>query len=281
MQELSGRVAVVTGAASGIGLALAERFAAEGMKVVLADIEEPALRLAEEKLSTRGAETLAVRTDVSLWDDVRALADAAYERFGAVHVLCNNAGVAGEGGGGVGLWNRTVLDWQWLLGVNLFGVIHGVHAFVPRMLEGGDEGRIVNTASLAGIVDGNDMYGVSKHAVVALSQALRAQLRAAKAKVGVSVLCPGLIETQIATSARNRPERLRNELSDRPSRAPQPNVAPMQPSVVTEAAVQAIRDERFYVLPMQDEWKEGVASLLERRRDAIVAGMMSPEAVSR
>jgi len=274
MRDLANRVAVVTGAASGIGLALAERFAAEGMKLVLADIEEPALRAANDKLSDQGATTLAVPTDVSLWDDVQALADAACERFGAVHVLCNNAGVAGEGGGGVGIWNRTVLDWQWLLGVNLFGVIHGIHAFVPRMIASAEEGHVVNTASVAGITDANDMYGVSKHAVIALSQALLGQLRQAKAKVGVSVVCPGLIETQIGSSARNRPERLKNDGgSALPSRAQPPAVTPMAPLVVAESVVNAIQQDSFYAVPVQEEWRNGIASILERRNEAIVAAM--------
>ena len=165
MEELKGRVAVVTGAASGIGLGLAERFVAEGMKVVLADVEEGPLRAAEDRLGAAGAEVLAVQTDVSKWESVERLADAAYERFGAVHIVCNNAGVGGTGVFVGGIWDRDPAEWQWVMGVNLWGVIHGVHAFVPRMLRGGEDGRIVNTASAAGVVYGNGIYGVTKHAV--------------------------------------------------------------------------------------------------------------------
>ena len=191
MQDLKDRVAVITGAASGIGLALAERFAHERMKVVLADVEDGALRVAEEKIRATGADVLAVKTDVSRWESMERLADAAYERFGAAHIVCNNAGVGGTGVFVGGIWDRDPAEWQWVMGVNLWGVIHGVHAFLPRMLREGHEGHIVNTASAAGIGYGNGIYGVTKHAVVALSEAVHTQLQAARAKVGVSVVCPG------------------------------------------------------------------------------------------
>src|SRR4051794_21276914 len=169
MQELNGRVAVVTGGASGIGFALASAFAAEGMKVVLGDIEAPALDDAVAKLESSGAEAIGVRTDVSDDASVAALAAAAVDRFGAIHIACNNAGV---GGGGLS-WEAPLSTWEWVLGVNMWGVIHGIRAFVPILMEQ-DEAHIVNTASIAGLAAGPFMgpYNASKHAVVALSETL-------------------------------------------------------------------------------------------------------------
>jgi len=204
MQSLEGKVAVVTGAASGIGRAMASRFAAERMKVVLADIEEPAFSSATAEQRGTGAAVLAVRTDVSVASDVESLAEAAYKEFGAVHLVCNNAGVAPEG---APVWTRSLDTWRWVLDVNLFGVIYGIRSFVPRMLAGGEEGHVVNTASVAGLSAGPmiGLYYVSKHAVVSLSETLYLDLRLANAKLGVSVLCPGFVKTAIGESARNRP----------------------------------------------------------------------------
>lgn len=205
MQNLKDKVAVITGAASGIGLALAERCAAEGMRLVLADIEGPALARAAESLRKSGAQVLAQRVDVASASEVDALADAAYRQFGAVHLMCNNAGV---GGAGTPLWQQTLDTWRWVINVNLFGVIHGVHSFVPRMLKGGEEGHVVNTASLAGLTSGPMIspYYATKHAVVALSESLFMELRMANAKVSVSVLCPAFVKTRIGESDRNRPQ---------------------------------------------------------------------------
>ena len=205
MQDFEGKVAVVTGAASGIGQALAERFAREKMRVVLVDIEQPALSSAAGEMESNGATVAAVSLDVSKAADVETLAGKVYSRFGAVHVLCNNAGVGGVGGPA---WQQSLEAWNWVLGVNLFGVIHGIRSFVPRMLAGGEEGHIVNTASLAGLLSGPLIapYFVSKHGVVALSESLYLELQAAHApQLGVSVLCPGLVKTRIAESVRNAP----------------------------------------------------------------------------
>ncbi len=268
MKQLSGKVAVVTGAASGIGRALAERFAAEGMKVVLADIEEGALRQAERDLKAAGAAVAARRTDVSRGEDLEALAKFAVDTFGAVHVLCNNAGV---GVGGV-TWQNTAKDWEWVLGVNLWGVIHGVRAFVPIMLAQGDECHIVNTASGAGLHTRPwlAMYCASKHAVVALSESLHHELALTGSKVKVSVLCPAVVNTRIGESGRNRPEDLRNE-------ADGGNPAQMQameqafrallatglpPSDVASAVVEAIREERFYIIT-HDETRARVRARME------------------
>jgi NAD(P)-dependent dehydrogenase (short-subunit alcohol dehydrogenase family) len=258
VKELRDRVAVVTGAASGIGRAMAERFAGEGMKVVLADIEEPALREAEASMAAGGAQVLAVRTDVSKAEDVEALAQRALEAFGQVHVVCNNAGV---GAGGF-LWERSLADWQWVLGVNLWGVIHGVRTFVPIMLQQGTEGHIVNTASLLGLITipFTGLYNVTKYGVVALSETLYQELQMAGGRIGVSVLCPPWVNTQLADSDRNRPPELRNAETVTP-----PPVAMnmeqaireflrtgMSPEAVAEEVVKAIREERLHILTHQD-----------------------------
>ncbi len=209
MQELDGKVAVVTGAASGIGRAMIERFAAQGMKVVLADVEEEALAKADAEVAATGAETLAKVTDVSSRASVDELAAAVTERFGGANVLCNNAGVSGGAGS---LWDTTEKDWSWVLGVNLMGVVHGMQAFVPAMVASGEPGHVVNTSSVLGLATGGgSIYGVTKHAVTRLSEGLWYDLRAANASVGVSVLCPGMIATNIIGSGRNRPSDLQNE----------------------------------------------------------------------
>jgi NAD(P)-dependent dehydrogenase (short-subunit alcohol dehydrogenase family) len=201
MELTAGKVAVVTGAASGIGLALAERFARAGLDMVLADVEETALRAAAQKVAGLGARTLAVPTDVSDEAAVRALAAASVDRFGAVHVVCNNAGVASH----ADPWFGPVSAWRWVLGVNLWGVIHGVRAFLPLLAAQG-EGHIVNTASAAGLIPATSPpYDAAKHAVVAISEDLYKAIRVAGLPVGVSVLCPGWVRTGIADAERNWP----------------------------------------------------------------------------
>jgi N-methylhydantoinase B len=209
MKQFRDRVAVVTGAASGIGLALAERFAAEGMKVVMADIELDALAKAADAVRQKAPAVLATRVDVSRPDDVERLARETYDAFGAAHVLCNNAGVAVIGA----VHEHTLADWQWVINVNLWGVIHGVRTFLPRMLAGGDEGHIVNTASMAGLTTAQFMsvYDVTKHGVVALSESMFKEFAVTGVPIGVSVVCPGLINTKIMRSSRNRPEELADE----------------------------------------------------------------------
>jgi NAD(P)-dependent dehydrogenase (short-subunit alcohol dehydrogenase family) len=212
MKDFKDRVAVITGAASGIGWALAEQCAREGMKVVLADVEPEALAKAEASLKAGGASALAVRTDVSRAGDVEALAHKTLEAFGAVHLLCNNAGVATIGC----IWESTLADWEWVVGVNLWGVIHGVRAFVPHMLAQDTECHIVNTASMSGLVSmpGSGAYNVTKHGVVTLSETLHREFAERGAKVKVSVLCPGIVNTRILESARNRPKHLATERAD-------------------------------------------------------------------
>src|SRR4051812_41980156 len=254
MDQFAGRVAVVTGAASGIGRALADRFAAEQMRVVLADVEADALAGAEKELRDSGAEVVAVPTDVSNGDEVDALARAAVDAFGAVHVVCNNAGV----GGGGAMQTLTEADWQWVLGVNLWGVIHGIRAFLPILLEQ-DEAHVVNTASMAGLVSGPFMgpYNASKFAVVALSETLHKELAIQGSRVGVSVLCPGWVNTNIADSERNRPPELQRtddgsapglDASGMREMLQQMLANGMPPAGVADRVFSAVREKRFYVL---------------------------------
>jgi NAD(P)-dependent dehydrogenase (short-subunit alcohol dehydrogenase family) len=202
MQEFNGRVAVITGGASGIGFGLAAVFAGEGMKIALGDIEESALAEAVGKLQASGAEVIGVRTDVSDAEQVQALADATVDRFGAIHIACNNAGV---GAGGLS-WEAPLATWEWVFGANLWGVIHGVRSFVPVLMKQ-PEAHVVNTASIAGLVAGPFMgpYNASKHAVVALSETLHHEMALMAPHVKVSVLCPGWVQTRIGDSSRNRP----------------------------------------------------------------------------
>lgn len=272
MEQLTGKVAVVTGAASGIGLALTHAFLAEGMRVVMADIEAGALEAAAADLP-EGAETAQVVCDVSDAAQVEALRDAAVERFGTVHVVCNNAGV----GGGGPVWQATVEDWDWVLGANLYGVIHGVRAFTPLMIEQG-EGHIVNTASAAGLISSPFMgtYNVSKHAVVTLSETLHGDLAMSGAEgVGVSVLCPAFVKTQIHLSARNRPG-----AGDREPTEEERAMFALVEGLVTggidakevaAAVVSAIRERRFYILT-HPEVKRG----LEQRVEAILGDASPP-----
>jgi NAD(P)-dependent dehydrogenase (short-subunit alcohol dehydrogenase family) len=258
MQELEGKVAVVTGAASGIGLGLARRFAGEGMRVVLADVEGAPLDAATAELAEAfGADNaLGVLTDVRDDDAVDSLAAAAYERFGTVHVLCNNAGV---GVGGL-TWTVPADRWRWAVDVNLLGVARGIRAFVPRMIEQG-EGHVVNTASAAGILTGPAMapYYATKHAVVALSESLYFDLQLTASAVGVSVLCPEWVRTNIADSERNRPA---DVAPAEPTPVPGVDVDPeliraliqglidggIDPEQVAAQVVRAIRTGRFWVL---------------------------------
>jgi len=259
VKNLRDKVAVVTGAASGIGLALAERFAAEGMKVVMADVEAGALADATAGPKRTAAAVLATQVDVSRPDDVERLARETYDAFGAAHVLCNNAGVAVIGA----VHEHTLADWQWVINVNLWGVIHGVRAFVPRMLAAGEEAHIVNTASMAGLTTSAFMsvYDVTKHGVVALSESMYKEFALTGAPIGVSVVCPGLIDTKIMASSRNRPADLPEEGKQGPmAQAFEENLAERlaggyPPSEVAEQVVQGIRDQRFYIVPAQPEVK--------------------------
>ena len=270
MKEFQGKVAVVTGEASGIGRALAERCAQEGMKVVLADIEEKALVQASQDLAAQGAQVLAVPTDVSQAGEVETLANKAFETYSAVHLLFNNAGV----GAGKSAWESTLADWEWVLGVNLWGVIHGIHFFVPRMLEQGSQGHIVNTASMAGLTygPGQCVYKVSKHGIVSLSETLYFELAMRGASLKVSVLCPGFVNTNVLESERNRPARLQNPPEDEEPLTPQLEAVlqrfrqafrdGMPPQQVADIVFGAIREERFYILT-HPTWKAAIQVRME------------------
>ena len=266
-----GKVAVVTGAASGIGLGLSERFAAEGMHVVMADVEESALSKAASALAGNGASVLPVLTDVADRAAVDALRDSAVAAFGAVHVVCNNAGVGGPHGA---LWECPPGEWDWVLGVNLGGVINGVRAFMPLLLEQ-DAGHMVNTSSIFGVFAGTlGPYGVSKHAVAALTETLYFNLKAqGVSHVGVSVLCPGAVRTNFGTSARNRPPAagppaVRGEAEQESAeRFDRLSATGASPAEVAAIVVDGIRARRFYLLTSENR-NEAVT----RRGAEIVAG---------
>jgi len=267
MKEFKDKVAVITGAASGIGRALADRCVQEGMKVVLADVEVESLTKTEASMKASGATVLAVRTDVSQARDVEALAQKTLEAFGAVHLLCNNAGVAGTA---APIWESTLADWEWVMGVNLWSVIHGVRVFVPLMLAQDTDCHIVNTASMAGLLScpGLGIYKVTKHGVVTLSETLYHELAERGAKVKVSVLCPGIVNTRIMESARNRPGHFpTKEPLDPASGAGwealrQLVPAGMPPVQVANAVFAALRNDQFYILT-HPEGKEGVRTRME------------------
>ena len=266
MKDFKDKVAVITGAASGIGRALADRCVQEGMKAVLADVEAEPLATAEASLKAFGATVLAVQTDVSQVRDVEALAQKTMEAFGAVHVLCNNAGVGTE----AAVWESTLAEWEWVVGVNLWGVVHGVRVFVPLMLAQDAECHIVNTASTAGLISGPGLgaYKVTKHGVVTLSETLHHELAERGAKVKVSVLCPGIVNTRIMESARNRPGGLpptgpRGPASEERWEALRRLVpAGMPAAQVADAVFEALRKDRFYILT-HPEGKEAVRTRME------------------
>lgn len=260
MDEFAGKVAVITGAASGIGRGIAEWCVRLGVKVVLADIEEGRLQAAGAELTAAGGTVLCVKTDVSKREEVEELAQRAFNEFGQVHLLFNNAGVAAGGAP----WDATWNDWEWVLGVNLWGVIHGVKIFTPLMLAQDTECHIVNTASMAGLMAGgiSATYCVSKHAVVALSESLYLWLEQRRAQVKVSVLCPGMVRTDVGNCERNRPAELKNPLVElspemRAGRAAFDAIIArgMEPVQVAEKAFEAIRKEKFYIVT-HPEWME-------------------------
>jgi NAD(P)-dependent dehydrogenase (short-subunit alcohol dehydrogenase family) len=276
MRDFAGKVAVITGAASGIGRAIAEWCVRADVKVVLADIETAALWETEAELEAMGGHVLSVRTNVAQRSDVEWLARRAFDEFGYVHLLFNNAGVAAGGTP----WEATWNDWEWVMGVNLRGAIHGVKVFTPLMLAQNSECHIVNTASAAGLTAGgfSAPYSVTKHAVVALSECLYLALEQRSSPVKVSVLCPGATRTNIWNAERNRPEELKNEPAPR---RPEMQAArasfeavlanAMPPALVAEAVFEAIRNEQFYILS-QPEWIEAI-----RLRTEKLLAMKNPE----
>jgi NAD(P)-dependent dehydrogenase (short-subunit alcohol dehydrogenase family) len=264
VDSFKGKVAVVTGGGSGIGRALVLALAREGARVVVADVDEAAMAGVAGEVRGHGVEALTVRTDVSELGQVQALAERAWQAFGAVHVVCNNAGVAAWGG----LETATHRDWQWVLGVNLWGVIHGVEAFVPRMIAGGEGGHVVNTASMAGLIasQGLGVYNTSKYAVVGLSETLAKDLR--PYGIGVSVLCPMGVQTRIGESERNRPSTLRNERA--PATTPVELIGRyLAPDTVADMVLDAIRRNELYVIT-HDEGLEPLRRRFERMQQSML-----------
>ncbi len=256
MKQFTDRVAVVTGGASGLGRAMAWRFAREGMKIVLADIEQTKLDTTLGEFQEAGHEAIAVQGDVSRAADVESLAEQTLAAFGAVHIVCNNAGVAP---GGL-VWEHTVKDWEWAMGPNVWGVIHGVRVFTPILLKQNTEAHIVNTASVAGLLSlpGMGLYCVTKHAVVTLTECLHHDLVENSDKVRCSVLCPAYVPTGIADSERNRPAHLRDDRpkSEQELRREEGLRRAVESGRITaeevaDAVFNAIRDKRFYILTHQ------------------------------
>ncbi|MFX0202773.1 MAG: SDR family NAD(P)-dependent oxidoreductase [Candidatus Hodarchaeota archaeon] len=278
MKEFKNKVVVVTGAASGIGKGLASHCVERGMKVVLADIEEAPLQETKQSFQDQGAEVLAIRTDVSKLPDVEVLAEKTIETYGSVDLLFNNAGVIGA----LGLpWESTQSDWQWIIGVNLWGIIHGIKVFVPIMLRQGSDCHIVNTASIAGLSTVPvAAYAMTKHGIIGLTEALYLQLREVNARIGVSVLCPRVIRSRIHESDRNRPAELRNEVES-PPLTPQQQVTlerflkmletAMTPEQYAEKVFNAIEEDKFYVFS-EDKYRENI-----QQRMGIILGEGSPE----
>jgi len=283
MKELTGRVAVVTGGASGIGYALANRFLAEGMKVVIADIEQKALDKAVGTLGVGGAEVLAVRTDVSRLEDVEALAEATIDRFGAVHVVCNNAGVES----GAMFSDIPLSTWEWVMGVNFWGTLYGCRTFLPLLREQG-EGHIVNTASTAAFATGLPTFGpysVSKFAIHSLSENLDIELRTSGEPIRVSLLAPGLTKSNMTDSERNRPSNV--TVDESPQRVAVQEMirggvaagAALDPAVTAEQVVDAIRNERFFILTHPDEAIAAVENRLHWMRTGEPIQVRKPSGV--
>lgn len=281
MKNVKNRVAVVTGAASGIGRGMAESFVAAGMKVVLADVEPARLAATCQALQAAGGDVHAIVTDVSKPDQVSELARQSVSRYGAVHILCNNAGVDTSARPS---WRASVDDWNWVLSVNLMGVVHGLRSFIPIMIEQGEEAHVVNTASLAGLIYGsNTIYSVSKFAVVGLSESTQLELERAGSKIKVSVLCPAWVNTEIMHAGRNRPADLAPTLPAKPTAIGQlfrdwvaEQIANgLDPRAVGDQVLDAILDERFYVLT-HPEWQP----LIEHRMKTVLSGKRPSEVAS-
>lgn len=276
MEEFAGRTAIVTGAGSGMGKAFARRWGAEGMNVVIGDIQQDALAATVAELEADGVPVLGLRTDVSKLADIEALADAAESRFGRIHLVNNNAGVEGYLDGPI--WEATGKDWDWTLSVNLMSVIYGVRTFVPRILAHGEPGHVVNTCSMTSVIAAGNMYGICKHAILALTEVLAADLKKAGANVGVTGLCPGIIATNLFHGSRNRPAALTNESGNMSSSGASMRdhmhatlAKGMPPSEVADLLVTAVRENKQYLLT-DHEWD----SRVNARHEAILAGAVGP-----
>jgi len=256
MKEFNDKVAVITGAASGIGRGIAEKFLQEGMKVVLADIESKALAKTEEVLRQISSNVLSVVTNVSKIDDVKTLAQKTIDHFGAIDILCNNAGVGFANKSSTTIWENSLSEWKWIFDVNIWGVIHGIHIFVPIMLKQDSECYIINTASMAGLIIptiGTGIYSITKHAIIALSESLKYELERFDGKIKVLALCPGLAFTKLTESDRNRPKELHHNITTNPEleqimKAYQQSIENgISPKTVAEILFQALKGEKFYI----------------------------------
>jgi NAD(P)-dependent dehydrogenase (short-subunit alcohol dehydrogenase family) len=285
MKTFEGRVAVVTGGAGGLGLAMALRFADAGMNIVIGDIEAEPLARAEAAIAAKGVKVLPRRIDVAKAEDVEALAESAYRHFGSVNVLCNNAGVGGSPGT---MWELSVEDWHWVIDVDLWSVVHGVRSFVPRMIASGQEAHVVNTASIAGLVSGavGGPYTVAKFGVVALSEQLYYELGRAGHNIGVSVLCPGFVNTNIYDSGRNRQaEYGQSRLAPSPqaqqirAMLEERRKTMLQPAEIGELVFEAVRARNFYIIPAGSEALEQAVrarfeNVVERRNPPLQLQML-------
>jgi NAD(P)-dependent dehydrogenase (short-subunit alcohol dehydrogenase family) len=286
MEQLTGRVAVITGAGSGMGKAFAQRFAAEGMKVVAADIQPDALEATVAEIEAAGHEVLGVAVDVASPESVGRLADEAFKHFGVVNLLCNNAGVEGYLDGAI--WEATDKDWQWTVGVNFWSVVHGIRAFVPRMLASGEPGHVVNTCSMTSVISAGNLYSVTKQAVLALTELLDADLRTRDARIGVTALCPGTIATNLFQGSRNRPADLRNDDAPEPvgegkelrERMHGLLAAGMQPAEVAGKLVTAVRSGTLYLLT-DHEWDDRITARHRAIMDGAVGAAKSAAGANR
>ena len=266
MRDFSNSTAVVTGAASGMGYAFAERFAAEGMNVVLADIETDALNAAVARLEQQERNVVGIEVDTMQRESIESLRDQAIEQFGNIHVLCNNAGVvSSEDGWAHSLWDIPDSTWDWVLGVNFYGVLYGIQTFLPHMVEHGEPGHVVNTSSVGGIIASSGAYSVSKHGVLSLSEGLYLDLRSNDSNISASVLCPGLVNTNLGAAERNRPGQFGG-----PVEFPEESAAnemgfqlAMNPSNVAAQVWDAIVNDTFYILP-HPGWDEAVKDRVDR-----------------
>ncbi|MHA2393899.1 MAG: SDR family NAD(P)-dependent oxidoreductase [Promethearchaeota archaeon] len=276
MSNFKGKIAVITGAASGIGFGLAEKFVHEGIKVVLADIEVNSLNHAAKKLEEMGGDVLSVVTDVSKIDDVRSLAEETIEKFGIIHILCNNAGVGFAGNSSTTIWENSLSEWKWILGVNLWGVIHGIHVFVPIMLNQDVKCFIINTCSTSGLISPPpwvSIYSITKHAIIAITESLRTELQHFSKKIKVLALCPGFVLTNLINSERNRPEELYNEVVTSPQldlimniyrQSIEKGISPQQ---VAEILFQSLNGDKFYIPTDRHRF---YGNVVKRRMEAIL-----------
>jgi len=265
MKNFEGKTAVITGAASGIGKALAEKFAQEKMQVVLADIEEEALNKTVDNLRQYQHRVIGIKTDVLVEESIDELFAKATEEYGNVHILCNNAGI-GANSGNKAIWEIDKHDWDWVMGVNYQGVLKGIQTFLPHMLEHGEEGHVVTTVSMAGLLPGAGTYGVSKHAVMALTEGLSRDLITRNAKINASVLCPGFVDTNIDKSERNRPSHL-GEVQEVTNDIGVEIMSSMlrqgkKPEEIAGIVFEAIKENIFYILS-HPAWDETLRSHFE------------------